>query len=134
MLFDSVGLTISETGYDTFSVKLAQMPNSYGVIIDIYSQNTNEATVSPVELNFDTGNWDQWKSVTVTGVPDGITDGDKMVYILLTVQTSSDQAFSRTPRTYPVLVRRRHFNANLRCRVLPKWPFLYSMRIARDHE
>ena len=70
-------VTVSETGTtDTFTVVLTTQPNS-NVVIDVSSDDTDEATVSPSSLTFTTGNWNSAQTVTVTGVADNAVDGNQ---------------------------------------------------------
>ena len=70
-------VTVSETGTtDTFTVVLDAQPDS-NVVIDVSSDDTGEATVSPSALTFTTGNWDSAQTVTVTGVADNAADGNQ---------------------------------------------------------
>ncbi len=58
---------------DTFTVQLDAQPNG-SVTFDIGSDDTGEATVSPVTLTFDNSNWNTPQVVTVTGTDDNIID------------------------------------------------------------
>ena len=70
-------VTVSETGTtDTFTVVLDAQPDS-DVVIDVSSDDTGEATVSPSALTFTTGNWNSAQTVTVTGVADNAADGNQ---------------------------------------------------------
>ena len=70
-------VTVSETGTtDTFTVVLDAQPDS-NVVIDVSSDDTDEATVSPSSLTFTTGNWNSAQTVTVTGVADNAVDGNQ---------------------------------------------------------
>ena len=55
---------------------LDAQPNS-NVVIDVSSDDTDEATVSPSSLTFTTGNWNSAQTVTVTGVADNAVDGNQ---------------------------------------------------------
>ncbi len=56
----------------TYTVKLASEPTGGAVTIAVASADTNAATVSPVSLVFDAGNWSEAQIVTVSGVNDDI--------------------------------------------------------------
>ena len=74
---------VSEAGKtDSFSVVLNKKPAS-NVVFRIVSQDTEEGTVSTSSLTFSPSNWDVPQSVTVTGVNDGLDDGDQSVNIVL---------------------------------------------------
>ena len=98
---DSAGFTKSKTNVsvvesgttDTFTVVLNVQPDS-NVVIDVSSDDTDEATVSPSSLTFTTGNWNSAQTVTVTGVDDAIIDGSQDSTITLSVNDgSSDNNF-----------------------------------------
>ena len=55
---------------------LDAQPDS-NVVIDVSSDDTDEATVSPSALTFTTGNWNSAQTVTVTGVADNAVDGNQ---------------------------------------------------------
>ncbi|MEZ5658328.1 MAG: DUF4347 domain-containing protein [Burkholderiaceae bacterium] len=67
-------------------ISLASQPTS-PVTVTIASSDTGEATVTPSSLNFTTANWATPQSITVTGVHDGVADGD--VGYSVSVQTTS---------------------------------------------
>jgi len=70
------GLSISEDGTtDTYTVALDSKPEST-VTISVTSGDTGEGTVSTASLVFTTGNWQDAQTVTVTGQPDGVDDGN----------------------------------------------------------
>ena len=62
-------VTVDEDGSDTFTVALATEPTAE-VTVDVTSNDTAAATVSPARLTFATANWDTAQTVTVTGVDD----------------------------------------------------------------
>lgn len=100
---DQAGFTVVETGgttivteagqTDTFTVVLDSPPAS-NVVIDVASGDTGEATVSAPNLTFTPANWSTAQTVTVTGVADGLADGDQTVTVTLSVDDAqSDNAF-----------------------------------------
>jgi len=64
------------------------------VKIDLASSNTAEGTVSPQSLTFNSTNWNQPQTVTVTGVDDYDIDGDKAYTIVTSPAVSTDNRFN----------------------------------------
>ena len=62
--------------------------------IDLASSNTAEGTVSPQSLTFNSTNWNQPQTVTVTGVDDFAIDGDKAYTIVTSPAVSTDNRFN----------------------------------------
>ncbi|MCH2620605.1 MAG: hypothetical protein MKZ69_03805, partial [Acidimicrobiales bacterium] len=81
---ESSGSTVmSESGSsDSFTFALASQPGS-SVVVSVVSSDLSEASVSVSSLTFGPSNWDVPQSVTVTGVNDGLGDGDQSVNIVL---------------------------------------------------
>jgi hypothetical protein len=119
------GFTISETGgatevsensdptlphpeTDTFTVVLAEQPDpGTSVVLDVSSSDTGEATVSPGQLTFDSANWDQPQTVTVSGINDNLADGNQTVTVTVAVNDAltTDDAFDAlADRTVSVAV------------------------------
>ncbi|MEG4170394.1 MULTISPECIES: FG-GAP-like repeat-containing protein [unclassified Microcoleus] len=84
------GLITTEAG-DTanFSVVLTQQPMA-DVVIPVSSDNTTEGTVSVSTLKFTPDNWDTAQTVTIKGVNDNQSDGDRPYKIILGQATSND--------------------------------------------
>ncbi|MCP4852680.1 MAG: hypothetical protein GY900_13230, partial [Actinomycetia bacterium] len=81
--------TVSETGStQTFTVVLTGQPSS-DVVIDVASDDTGEATVSPSALTFTSSNWDTPQTITVTGIPDYSDDGDQTSTVTVSVNDGS---------------------------------------------
>ena len=79
---------VSETGSsDTLTVRLTTRPTDT-VKLDLTSDDTGEFTVSPSQLTFVPANWKVNQTVTVTGVADGVTDGDITKTVVLSVNTA----------------------------------------------
>ncbi|MDA7995726.1 MAG: hypothetical protein MPK01_05585, partial [Gammaproteobacteria bacterium] len=76
----------------TFTVALAAAPASGMVVVDVTSENTDEASVSPTSLTFTTSDWNQPQTVTVAGVDDNLDDGDQDYTITVAVNDSTDDA------------------------------------------
>ena len=87
------GLQTTESGGQaTFTVALGVKPDS-AVHVAMYSSDPTEAIVSTEELTLPPGAWPAPETVTITGVADGITDGDKTFSIILSPATSNDPIF-----------------------------------------
>jgi large repetitive protein len=80
-------VSVSERGTSaTFTVVLTSEPAG-DVAIDLSSSDTGEATVSPAQLTFNSGNWSTPRTVTVTGVADALADGDQNTTINVAMNT-----------------------------------------------
>lgn len=97
-----IGITITPTGGlitteagDTasFTVQLNTQPTA-DVTISLSSSDTTEGTVSPASLTFTSGNWNFAQSVTITGVSDGVDDGDVQYTIVTGAAASTDSAYN----------------------------------------
>ncbi|MEG4307513.1 S8 family serine peptidase, partial [Microcoleus sp. D3_18a_C4] len=91
------GLITTESGQTaTFNVELntLNIPPTGDVKIDLASSNTAEGTVSPQSLTFNSTNWNQPQTVTVTGVDDFAIDGDKAYTIVTSPAVSTDNRFN----------------------------------------
>lgn len=85
------GLTTTEAGGTaTFTVRLNTQPSA-NVTVGLSSGNTTEGTPFPLSLVFDGSDWDQEKTVTVTGANDDVDDGD-VTYTIITAPSSSADA------------------------------------------
>lgn len=83
--------TTEAGGTATFTVALQTAPQGNNTVtINVLSSDTTEAVVAPATLTFDASNFDIAQTVTVTGVDDGIRDGDQNYRIVLRVATTSD--------------------------------------------
>jgi hypothetical protein len=93
ILVDPVdGLITDENGgTDTFTIQLDSQPTSK-VTITITSSIPSEGQVSTETVPFTQGNWNNLKTITVTGIPDGIEDGD-VLYEITGTATSDDPEF-----------------------------------------
>ena len=58
------------------------------MVLDLTPDDTGEFTVSPTQLTFDSSNWMTDQNVTVTGVADGIDDGDITKTLVLSVNAA----------------------------------------------
>ena len=86
--------TVSETGTTaTFTVVLDAQPVS-DVVFSVVSADTGEATVDKATLTFTNADWNSPQTVTVTGVDDGVVDGDQATAITVAVvDASSDDPY-----------------------------------------
>ena len=85
-------------GTATFTVKLGSEPTA-DVTIAVSSGDVGEGTVSPATLTFETDDtnsriWSTAQTVTVTGIDDGVDDGDQSYDITLGSPTSTDTGYS----------------------------------------
>ncbi|MDZ7779460.1 MAG: Ig-like domain-containing protein [Gemmatimonadota bacterium] len=94
-LADTASLTVSEDGTttDAFTVVLDAEPVD-DVVLNVTSGDTGEATVDPATLTFTSGDWDTPQTVDLTGVDDGVVDGDQETTVTVSVDASSDDAFT----------------------------------------
>ena len=86
------GLQTSEAGAAaSFTVVLERQP-TVDVVLALGSDDESEGTVSPNSLAFTAEDWYQPQSATVTGVDDGIYDGDRD-FLIVIVPLSADAAY-----------------------------------------
>ena len=87
------GLVTTETGGSaTFTVVLDVEPLA-DVSIGLSSSDASEAIVSPTSLVFTPADWAEPQTVTVTGIQDGIADGDTNLTIVTAAAISDDAAY-----------------------------------------
>jgi len=90
----TAGLVVDEGGTtDSFTVRLTSEPTA-NVTVAVQSSNTSEGTVSPTSLTFTPGNWDEAQTVTVTGVFDGVDDGETPFIVMLLPAQSGDSNYA----------------------------------------
>jgi len=87
------GNTAEEGTTATFNVALLSSPTA-DVTIGISSSDETEGTVDKASLTFATSNWNIAQTITVTGLDDGIVDGDQNYAIILAAATSSDSNYN----------------------------------------
>ena len=68
-------VTTEEGGTATFTVRLTSQP-LYSVTMILSSSDATEGTISPDLIGFTPTTWDTEQTVTLTGVADGIVDGN----------------------------------------------------------
>jgi len=84
------GLMTSESGTTAeFAIRLTTQP-AFSVGFTLTNPDPTEISVAPTFIVWGVDNWDTVVVVTVTGVPDGIVDGDQMVTIGVPPATSAD--------------------------------------------
>ena len=93
----SGALQTSETGLTaSFTVVLTSQPTS-DVTIPVSSSDTTEGTVSTSSLTFTSADWNVPQTVTVTGQPDAVVDGNVAYTIDLGPSTSLDPNYNALP-------------------------------------
>lgn len=93
LVYPTSGLQTTENGGQAFfTVALSSQPDS-AVQVDIASSNPAEGMAWPKKLTLTPGTWSTPKTVTVTGVADGVIDGSKTYTIVLSPAFSNDAQF-----------------------------------------
>ncbi len=88
------GLTTTEAGGSaTFTIVLNTQPTA-DVTIGLNSDDTSEGVVSPASMTFTAANWNTAQTVTVTGVNDGLGDGDVAYTIVTAAAASADATYN----------------------------------------
>ncbi|HAN74500.1 MAG TPA: hypothetical protein DCQ63_09615, partial [Planktothrix sp. UBA8402] len=87
------GNTTEVGGTSTFTIQLKTQPTA-DVTLPLSSDNTAEGTVLPASVTFNSTNWNQPQTVTVTGVDDSIADGNQNYNIVTGVATSTDTNYN----------------------------------------
>jgi hypothetical protein len=101
-----VGLVTSEDGRNTsFTVVLKSQP-THEVAISLESSNPGEGVPNVPRLFFTPENWSTPQRVVVTGVSDGVRDGNKKYQIITGAAASDDPAFDGKPVPDVQLVNR----------------------------
>jgi trimeric autotransporter adhesin len=77
----------------TFTVVLGSRPNA-DVTVNLSSSDLTEGTVDRNALTFTPENWQAPQTITVTGVDDGLADGNQPYQIVFAATTSSDAAYA----------------------------------------
>ena len=86
-------VTDEDGGSDSFTVVLGTQPLG-DVTITLASDNTDEGVTDVTSLTFTPANYDTAQTVTVTGQPDFIIDGDVVYNVVLDAATSSDANYN----------------------------------------
>lgn len=96
IIVGSISNKTSEDGMDaTFDVRLASEPTDT-VLIQVYSDNSNEASTVPtavLTLEFTPSNWSQPQTVTIEGKDDDYADGENDYTVVLDAASSSDAKY-----------------------------------------
>ncbi|MCQ4163279.1 choice-of-anchor Q domain-containing protein [Tahibacter harae] len=88
------GLVTSETGGTaTFSIVLARYPKA-DVSLALASSDASEGVVFPASLTITQANWNRPQTITVTGLDDGVSDGDQAYTIVIGPAGSTDPAYA----------------------------------------
>lgn len=86
----TTGLTTTEAGGSaSFTVALTGSPRAE-VVVGLTSTHAGEGAPTPEQLIFNQGNWSTPQTVTVTGQPDCIEDGDRAYQIVTAKAVSAD--------------------------------------------
>ncbi|MCF6235306.1 MAG: FG-GAP-like repeat-containing protein [Gammaproteobacteria bacterium] len=90
----TTGLQTSEALTDaSFTVVLATEPTA-SVTIPVSSSDTSEGAVNPSTLTFTVGDWSMPQTVTITGVDDGVVDGDISYAVITSAAVSADATYN----------------------------------------
>ena len=93
-LVPSTGLTTTPGGAATFQAVINQAPASDVTINFTSSDTTHGGTISPTSVTFTPDNWTTQQVVTVTGVDDGILNGNISYQITAAPAVSSDANYN----------------------------------------
>lgn len=89
----TIGLVTTEAGGTaTFTVVLDRYPAA-DVSLTLSSSDPTEGLVAPAGLTFTQANWNRPQTITVTGLDDGLVDGDQAYTIVTGLATSTDPAY-----------------------------------------
>ena len=88
------GLITTETGGTaTFSIVLARYPKA-DVTLALSSSDVTEGVVVPTSLTITQATWNRPQTIIVTGLDDGVSDGDQAYTIAIAPASSSDPAYA----------------------------------------
>jgi hypothetical protein len=104
---DTAGFTVTQSSdstqvnengtADTFTVVLTSRPTS-NVVLQVFGNDPGEAVVNVASLTFTPGNWNQPKTITVTGANDPVVDGTQMSTVFIRVNDgASDNTYDPLP-------------------------------------
>ena len=85
-------ITDENGGSDSFTIQLDSEPTDH-VTLYLYSSNPDEGSVSTGEIFMNRNKWEDLYLVEITGVADGIEDGD-VPYEITGVTSSNDPIFN----------------------------------------
>jgi hypothetical protein len=86
-------VTTESGGQATFDVALLSAPSA-SVTIPVVSSRADEAAPNPAALVFDSTNWNQPQTVTVTGIDDQVRDGAQRYTIATGPARSADPSYA----------------------------------------
>lgn len=90
----AAGLTTTETGGSAaFSIVLSSQPTA-DVSIALSSSDSTEGSVSPASVTFTSSNWNNARTITLTGVDDDVQDGDISYQIIIGAAVSADGKYN----------------------------------------
>ena len=90
----ATGATTSEAGTTvTLSVRLATQPAGL-VTVGVQSSDYSESILNRTSLSFDSSNWWITQTITVTGKPDGVIDGNQNYTISFTTASTVDTSYN----------------------------------------
>ena len=78
---------------DNFTIVLTAAPSA-NVVMGLANPDTTEVSLSPSSLTFSTGNWSTAQTILLTGVEDGIADGNQVTNLTVYVNSSTDGNYS----------------------------------------
>lgn len=85
-------VTVAESGTsDTVSVQLSAEPVGT-VVVTVAVSDASEFTIDTQSVQFDSENWNQPQTATVTGVADGAVDGNQVTQLLFSVDESASDS------------------------------------------
>lgn len=91
------GLVTTEAGGTaTFTVRLNDQPTN-NVTLNLSSSDPSEGMVSPASITFTPANFNQSRTVTVTGVDDKVDDGNRNYSIVTAALISNDPTYKFNP-------------------------------------
>ena len=78
---------------DNFTIVLTAAPSA-NVVMGLANPDTTEVSLSPSSLTFSTVNWSTAQTILLTGVEDGIADGNQATTLTVYVNSSTDSNYS----------------------------------------
>ncbi len=78
---------------DNFTIVLTAAPSA-NVVMGLANPDTTEVSLSPSSLTFSTVNWSTAQTILLTGVEDGIADGNQATNLTVYVNSSTDGNYS----------------------------------------
>ncbi len=122
VVLSPLALTVREGDEGTFGVRLSRMPSS-SAMVSVTSSDAGEATVSPSALTFAPGMWNTEQTVTVSGVADGVADGDVALTVRVAVTGAGDGNVLVTVPNADMLALPRIYDAQVGSGGILRWRF-----------